>query len=301
MALNKKNIPLLKPAFFKEELIENTQDFILKDARIDDFFIHSFERDMVKLKLPLPPHKKTVNDFVLILSGQMTKTIGLHTFKLQAGQFLFTPRNSITTTKNVTENLEGFYCHFSDEFIANNPSLKRGIRHSNFPDVQQLSRKEIINVQFLLERMVLLYRNSKQKCTDKKLIHSYLSTLITEISVISEEHISKNNIHTMVSRFNELVNARFKESRNVKFYADLLHISPNHMNKVIKRETGNSASEIINQLCILEAKVLLTQTNLDIGEIALELGFTDASYFSRYFKKHTTIAPTEYRKMNDLS
>src|SRR5690625_512394 len=198
MALHKKNIPLLKPAFFKEELIENTQDLILKNAQIDDFFIHSFERDIVKLKLPLPPHKKTVNDFVLILNGQMTKTIGLHTFKLQAGQFLFTPKNSITTTKDVTENLEGFYCHFSDEFLANNPSLKRGVMQSNIPEVQQLSKEDLINFQFLLGRMVALYRNNKQKITHKKLIHAYLSTLITETSVVSQENISKNNRHPIV-------------------------------------------------------------------------------------------------------
>ena len=52
---------------------------------------------------------------------------------------------------------------------------------------------------------------------------------------------------------------------------------------------------------MLEAKVLLLQSNLSINEISEELGFNDASYFSRLFKTETNFSPTDYRKMIDLS
>lgn len=299
MAMRKKNIPLLKPVFFKEELIKNTRDFILNHVLINDFFIHSFERDEVQLKLPLPPHKKTVHDFVLILRGEMTKSIGLKTFKLQAGQFLFTPKNSITTTKNVTKDLGGFYGHFSDEFLADHPVLKQSLFRLNLQNSVQFNEKELQNLKFLLERLLQLYRN--QKGLHKNLIQAYLSVFLTEITTISEEDNSKNTVHPLVLKFTRLANIHFKTSRKVKFYADLMHITPNHLNKVIKKETGNAASTVIHQICILEAKVLLTQTNLDISEIAWELGFADASYFSRYFKKQSHSSPTKYRKMIDLS
>ncbi len=118
------NIPLLNPILFKEEFIDENWNPTAR-LKVNDFFIHSFMDDVVPLKLPLPLHKKTVNDFVIIIEGGFTKTIGLESFSLKANQFLFTPKNSITTTKNVSKDLKGFYCHFSDDFIANNPYLKK--------------------------------------------------------------------------------------------------------------------------------------------------------------------------------
>ena len=113
--VNKKDIPLLEPKLFREAFIENKQKSILNNARIDEFFIHSFLEDEVQLKKPLPLHKKTVNDFVLVINGAMHNT-----FKLESKSFLFTPKDSITTSENIT----GYYCHFSDDFLKGNPSLK---------------------------------------------------------------------------------------------------------------------------------------------------------------------------------
>src|SRR5699024_4135452 len=120
----------------------------------------------------------------------------------------------------------------------------------------------------------------------------YLSAFIAEVSIIAENQLPKTKAHPLLSSFNQLVKLHFKESKSVRCYADQLHVSPNHLNKVVKRDTGKTASAIINQICILEAKVLLIQTNLDISQVALELGYEDTSYFSRFFKRHTEISPS---------
>ncbi len=153
----------------------------------------------------------------------------------------------------------------------------------------------------LLERMDYLYQKINEYPQNHQLIHYYLSTFIAEVSIISEKNSLKSIVHPLVSKFQQLINEKFKESKNVQFYASLLHVSPNHLNKIVKKETGKTASTIINQVCILEAKVLLTQTDLDIMEIAHQLGFDDSSYFSRFFKRHTSTSPANYRKMIDLS
>lgn len=81
----------------------------MNDDSITQFFIHSFKEDAVNLKLPLPPHKKTVNDFVFITNGSMTRNLGIESFELKKNDFLFTPKNSITTTEFVSADLEGFF------------------------------------------------------------------------------------------------------------------------------------------------------------------------------------------------
>lgn len=293
-------IPLLNPINFKEELIEESWS-PLSRLRVNEFFIHSFKDDVVPLKLPLPLHKKTVNDFALITKGSMTKTIGLESFSLHADQFLFTPKNSITTTKNVSVNLEGFYCHFSSDFIANNPFLKQWQTQSVLQNLLFLNEGEMEVLLSLLKRILFLYKEAKDNPQNYRLIQYYLSTFIAEISVISERKTSKISVHPLIPKFRQLVNEKFKESKSVKFYADLLHVTPNHLNKIVKKETGKTTSDFIDHICILEAKVLLLQTNSSISQIAYELGYEDTSYFSRFFKRYTDTSPSSFRKMIDLS
>lgn len=149
--------------------------------------------------------------------------------------------------------------------------------------------------------MLDLYRNSTEKKSNYKLIQYYLATFIAEVAAIAQENIFAGSLHPVWFEFIKMVNRQFKISRKVTNYANLLHLSPNHLNKIIKAETGKPASEIINQICVLEAKVLLVQTQLDISEIATELGFEDISYFSRFFRRYAGVSPREYRQMIDLS
>lgn len=295
------NIPILDPVVFREEFITNNQNALVGSPKINEFFIHSFKEDLVSLKLPLPPHKKTVNDFVFILQGAMTKTIGLESFTLTADDFLFTPKNSITTSQDITPDLEGFYCHFSDDFLAENPFLKPWHTQATTHNLVKTSKEERENLRFLLDKILTLYRQTRHNPTYYRLIPFYLSTFLAEVSIINENQIDKSQVHPLIPKFNQLLNEHFKISKNVGFYAELLHISPNHLNKIIKNGTGKTASDVINRICILEAKVLLMQTNLDIRQIALELGYEDYSYFSRFFKRHAGTSPTKYRQMIESS
>jgi len=75
----------------------------------------------------------------------------------------------------------------------------------------------------------------------------------------------------------------------------MLHISPNHLNKAVKAATGKSPSVWIDEAIVLEAKVLLYQSQYAISDVAGELGLHDPSYFSRLFKKYEGITPQNFR------
>lgn len=162
-----------------------------------------------------------------------------------------------------------------------------------------LSNEQVSILEGLLRRILFLYRESYAQPNNYFLIQQYLSTFLAEATVMLSEKPQVSRENPILLRFQQLVSKYFKESRSVSFYADLIHISPNHLNKVVKTETGKSASHLIDEVCILEAKVLLGQTTLAIQEVALALGFEDPSYFNRYFKKHAGISPRNYRVMID--
>lgn len=295
-------IPTLSPLIFKNNHIKNNTDTLLKDENIGQFFIHSFKNNDVNLNLPLPPHKKTVNDFVFVSSGRMTRNLGIDSYHLKKNDFLFTPKDSITTIEFVSSDLEGYYCHFSDEFIGANPFMTTLHGQAHTQNYSRISEKEADDFEFLLGRILHLYQTREANPNNYRLIPFYLSTVIAEFFLnLSKQPILLQQNNTIAVDFMAAVRQYAKQNLTIQAYAALLNITPNHLNKRVKQETGKTASTIINEITILEAKVLLLQTGMTISDISLELGFNDASYFSRFFKNETNHSPTDYRKMIDLS
>jgi AraC family transcriptional regulator, transcriptional activator of pobA len=81
-------------------------------------------------------------------------------------------------------------------------------------------------------------------------------------------------------------------------YADMLAVSPNHLNKCVKTATGKSAQDLLNEMIVLEAMVLIKQTDMQISEIAYKLSQQNHSDFSRFFKSKTGMTPKEYKQNN---
>nr|WP_252732479.1 helix-turn-helix transcriptional regulator [Cellulophaga baltica] len=80
-----------------------------------------------------------------------------------------------------------------------------------------------------------------------------------------------------------------------------MNISPNHLNKSVRVNTSKSATEIIDEIKLIEIKYLLYQSNLSISEISYEMGYLDVSYFTRFFKKREGVSPKEFRGLIEKS
>lgn len=99
----------------------------------------------------------------------------------------------------------------------------------------------------------------------------------------------------LVNSFKQLLSEKFREVKQVQAYAALLNLTPLYLNEVVKTVTGFAVSYWINQQVLLEAKRLLYYTNLDVKQVAYELGYDDHTYFSRFFKKHTGLTAQGFR------
>jgi AraC-like DNA-binding protein len=90
----------------------------------------------------------------------------------------------------------------------------------------------------------------------------------------------------LLRNFQKLVDQHFRTLKLPKEYAGLLHVAPNHLNALCQEVIGKTAGDLIRDRILLEAKRLLTNADMTIGEIAYDLNFGDSSYFSRFFKKY---------------
>lgn len=100
----------------------------------------------------------------------------------------------------------------------------------------------------------------------------------------------------LMRRFFNLLDQHFSESRSVEFYADKLGVTPQYLTTVSRQLTGKSSRALIAAHLMLEAKVLLSTTELTVQEISNRLNFPNQSFFGKYFKKESGISPSEYRK-----
>ena len=92
-----------------------------------------------------------------------------------------------------------------------------------------------------------------------------------------------------------LLMKHYKDSRSVSFYADKLFLTPKYLSATLKAVTGKKAGQLIDDYVLLQAKVLLRSSDMTIQQISEELNFANQSFFGRYFKQLTGMAPTKYR------
>jgi len=111
--------------------------------------------------------------------------------------------------------------------------------------------------------------------------------LVAPSSINRREHLT--------FEFLKLLRQHIKEQRSVAFYAGILHVTPKYLSKSVKEVTGKTCGEMIDEMVVIEAKALLNDISLTIGQVADELHFSDQFFFSKYFKKQTGISPFSYR------
>lgn len=99
----------------------------------------------------------------------------------------------------------------------------------------------------------------------------------------------------LVREFHLAVERRFRSEHDLADYARELGITANHLNDLIRAETGNSAGSVVRSRRLLDAKRLLSHSDLTVAEVAYEVGFADPSYFGRFFRRETGVSPAEFR------
>jgi AraC family transcriptional activator of pobA len=262
--------------------------------RLEDFIHH--------LRFPFPPHRQTVSDFVFLSEGKSTRSKGLDKYDFGANTFFFLPAYQISTHDCMSPDVMGYYCHFDMEIFN-----RKFIKHDVFSDfsfleftgnplvaIDDATKTNVLNI---LSRLEVEYNTNSK--IDLDIISVNLLALFLEVRQFAKrEKITENAAFRISQQYKSKLARYIYEKNSVADYASMLNVSPNHLNKCVKAATGKSAQDILSEMVVLEAKVLLKQSSLTVNEIAWKIGKEDASDFIRFFKSKTGFTPTEYRKMD---
>ncbi len=185
--------------------------------------------------------------------------------------------------EEITAQLEPTFFSFLKEYpvadIGNDDmvficNLVRGMKHVADKSMGEHRMKILKNMIqcFILE----LYDRTKEDFAQRK-----------RKSVSSQEYF--------FMKYLDLVHKHAATEREVKFYADLLCITPRYLQSIVRGQTGRTAKSFIDRHCTQEIKIRLSTTNDSIQAIARQLKFPDHSFFTRYFKKQTGLTPKVFR------
>ncbi len=161
-------------------------------------------------------------------------------------------------------------------------------------------------VQELKEYFVLIM-DAVKRDTDyfriditKRLLAAYLYKLgsilyrhLPELQAEANKPMKREEI--LFKQFINLVSQHHRKERRVDFYAEQLFLSPKHFSTVIKKVSGKTAGQWIDEYVILEAKTLLKYSSMSIQEVAYYMNFPNPSFFGKYFKQHTGMSPSDYK------
>jgi AraC-like DNA-binding protein len=138
----------------------------------------------------------------------------------------------------------------------------------------------------------------------KKLIASNIELFLNYCDrFYDRQFITRDNVNKgILEKFEELLNGFFISGKpqtiglpSVAYFAEELHLSANYFGDLIKKETGKSAKEYIQDKIIEIAKNKTFDTDKTVNEIAYELGFKYPQHFTRLFKQRVGVTPNEYR------
>ena len=181
------------------------------------------------------------------------------------------------------------YTVFQNKSI-NKFSLKRDEYNDLYHDVLALEKKLKIAADMPYRNDII--RNS--------FIEILYDLLLSHNNRDNFEPPKRDSKFEMTTNFLNLLSSHFKKERLVIFYAGKLFITPRHLSQVVKSVTGKTAGELIDEIVIGEAKILLANYAHNISSVAEALNFANASFFGKYFKKNTGISPSVYRMGNRL-
>lgn len=266
------------------------------------FFIVPLET-LKETQIFFPSERKEIYELFFVTGGYIVRECNLHQIRLNRNDFHVSLTGQITSILEFSDHLSGYYCGFESAFLEQ-LSIKDAIEKELAFVNSFIYRYPIRLTKIIAERLGwhfhtinLLYNENGKNAL--QLVCTYITVIISEI----KKFMLDMNLNPYPSKmflttkyYHDLLVKYITQSRDLPFYAKMLNITPNHLNKSVKATTGKTAVLLLNEMMILESKMQLLHTNKTVGEIAFELGIEDQSYFTRFFKKMTGLTPLEYRK-----
>ncbi|MEP7257647.1 MAG: helix-turn-helix domain-containing protein [Flavitalea sp.] len=269
--------------------------------------LHIFDKDYISREMKIDyPFRSDHFSVFLITGGEFTISLNLFDYRLVKDDLLVIGPNAIRQFIDNCATCSFSAIVFTADFLAQTGIHKKHIEPFDFfaahghPHMR-LNAEEVVALTDSMK--ILLERNSTRSNSPYglEIVQHHFIAFLYELSALHRKYhagmkVKLTRKEDLTMRFLKLLPQHFKEERSVQFYAELLYVTPKYLTQTVKEYTGKTAGVFIDEMVIMEAKVLLSDHSYSVAQVAESLFFSDQFFFSKFFKNHAGVTPTDYRK-----
>jgi AraC-like DNA-binding protein len=268
-----------------------------------DFTIHPLEQIHSQAPFKSPLFRANYYSIVMINTGQGQFIVDNKHYDIKPCTIYFSNPGHVKGFE-IYEKATGYVITFAESFLKRYvheeifnefPFLIAEIAPPQYPELSVFQNFRDLATQLLQE-----YQGAS---TYKfKIIGSLMVVLLLKIK--ERFWNEDNNNSTIVMTFKRNLEAHFRDLAvgrintlyQVQDYANAQHLHPSYLTTVIKTKTGKSVNNWISEKIVSEAQAILSRSGASVQEVAYQLGFKEPGHFSRFFKKHTGMTPSDFRQ-----
>lgn len=244
------------------------------------------------------PFKINFTMFILCLRGRMRVNISLKELEISANDALICFSGSIGQCQEITPDCKLIFVAFT---------VPVGGKIASFSCVSLLRKQCVLHLSAdEMQETLFIYSQMRKKMAQqgyefvRNALLGYMQVLLCNVchNVLQMSYKSpeqpEERSHVIFDRFIELVQQHYVQEREIRYYAELMCMTPKYLSRVVYQASGRYAGEWIRDYVILEAKALLKSGLYNVQQVSIRLNFTSASFFGKYFKKAVGCSPRKY-------
>lgn len=296
--------PMAQNEKLNQKRLETLQMSLIDLSRTE--WMERYQDDILILHNPhfkanWAPYKLKQLVVILCNEGHGAGAVNLRPVHLQKNTLLIALPSQIAESKEIGEDFKGTFVVMSERFLSrmNIGDAFLLLKSVENHPVCQLDEQTAAVFRSLIDLshklMQVQQPGNGLEEAHSLLIRLFLLLVSRIIGPSSGPEETQVRQHEVMLRFFQLVKQYFREHRDVGFYADQLNMSAKYMTTLIKKASGKSAMQWIEESVILDAKAQLSSTVNTVQQIAFDLNFPSQSLFGRYFKRMVGMSPSDYR------
>ncbi len=244
------------------------------------------------------PHRHNGYSIDILIKGSIRQSIDFKRYDMTAPALMLMEPNQVHQHE-MSEDAELINIYFTNDFLVPEMlgvvSCWRCVFSSGMVPLNEEQLEEVLSYADLIRK-----EYNSDKLRKEAIIRNLLNAFVIACGRISEPSgnwmSAESSQYNMARQFKILVDQHFHEKAQVSDYAEMLYVSPGHLNDTVKALLGRNAKFIIDEKRIMEAKRLLYWGEHSVKQIAAQLNFEDDAYFNRFFKKHSGFTPASFQK-----
>lgn len=277
----------------EQDILSRFQSFQNVAGLDKDFFIMKIGKD----DFPNKPIFNSLYQCCICLSGSVVSRVNLQEISHTPGTIAIILPNQFVEIQYISDDYKGILIAMSPEFF-DNLGFHYSIRTANAVSINPIIRLENKELDALINYTEMAKNILARTRPFSKEILRHLTAALTYSmadSMIKTLPVNMSREEIVTHRFLELVSSNYHQWRKVTEYAAVLGLTPGYLSNIVKSITQKSAADWIDEHIMLEAKVLLSSSDLTVQQICHRLNFPNQSFFGKYFKRHSGQSPTQYR------